>query len=227
MFHFWEWKLFKGYDSLVVYYIMPKKSTVKDVPSKKATKVVTAKSATPPPVPAKDPVPTKDPVPAKDPVPTPAHTKAEDIESRYTSLLASISCLVSTAKGIQGEVRRIQKDTKKALKDAEKKSRGKKGVVDPNKPKRAPSGFAKPAPISEELCKFLGVDNGTELARTDVTKQVTKYIKDHSLQNPSNKRHILPNETLKKLLKIGEGQEVTYFNLQTYMKVHFPKSVKA
>ena len=201
---------------------MPKKSSVKDVPAKKVTKVTKvtkAKATTPPKAPAQDPVP--------DPAPTPAPTKAEDIDTRYTSLLASLSGLVSTAKGLQGEVRRIQKDTKKALKDAEKKSRGKKGNVDPNKPKRAPSGFAKPAPISEELCKFLGVDKGTELARTDVTKQVTKYIKDHSLQNPSNKRHILPNDTLKTLLKVGEGQEVTYFNLQTYMKVHFPKSVKA
>ena len=88
--------------------------------------------------------------------------------------------------------------------------------------KRAPSGFAKPSPISQELCDFLGKEAGSELARTEVTKHLTTYIKEHNLQAPEDKRKILPDAKLKKLLKVPKGDEITYFNLQRYLKPHFP-----
>ena len=94
-------------------------------------------------------------------------------------------------------------------------------------PKRAPSGFAKPALISKELCSFLGQPEGTEMARTEVTKHLTSYIKEHNLQDSVNKRKIVPDAKLKKLLNLSPSDEVTYFNLQKYMKVHFPKPASA
>ena len=65
------------------------------------------------------------------------------------------------------------------------------------------------------------------MARTEVTKFLTKYISDNNLQDQSNKRKILPDSALKSLLNVGSNDEVTYFNLQKYMKVHFPKSAAA
>lgn len=93
-----------------------------------------------------------------------------------------------------------------------------------NKGSRAPSGFVKPAQISKELATFLGVPPDTMMARTDVTKLITKYVKTHSLQAADNGRKILPDDKLNKLLKVEKGDEVTYFNLQKYMKPHFIKS---
>jgi chromatin remodeling complex protein RSC6 len=93
-----------------------------------------------------------------------------------------------------------------------------------NKGSRAPSGFVKPAAISGELAKFLGVPEETQMARTDVTKMITSYVKEHNLQDSSNGRKILPDTKLKTLLKIKDGEEVTYFNLQKYMKPHFLKA---
>tara|TARA_Y100000768_G_scaffold388816_1_gene387470 strand:- start:16886 stop:17509 length:624 start_codon:yes stop_codon:yes gene_type:complete len=93
-----------------------------------------------------------------------------------------------------------------------------------NKGSRAPSGFVKPAQISKELATFLGVPPDTMMARTDVTKLITKYVKTHSLQAQDNGRKILPDDKLNKLLKVEKGDEVTYFNLQKYMKPHFIKS---
>ena len=90
--------------------------------------------------------------------------------------------------------------------------------------KRPPSGFAKPALISDELCCFLGTPSGTEMARTEVTKLITSYIKEHNLQNAANKREIAPDAKLKNLLNINKGDVLTFFNLQKYMKVHFPKT---
>ena len=108
------------------------------------------------------------------------------------------------------------------IKEVSKRSRKTK-VVDPNRPKRAPSGFAKPTLISDELCHSLG-QNGSEMARTEVTKRLTSYIKQGKLQDSENKRKIIPDSKLRKLLNVSENDEVTYFNLQTYLKVHFPKT---
>ena len=57
-----------------------------------------------------------------------------------------------------------------------------------NKGSRAPSGFVKPAEITPELAKFLGVSSDTKMARTDVTKMITAYVKKHQLQDKDNGR---------------------------------------
>ena len=97
--------------------------------------------------------------------------------------------------------------------------------------KRAPSGFAKPGPISKDLCKFLNKPLDTEIARTEVTKHLTAYIQQHNLQNPKNKKQIQPDSKLSKLLGKLQPEDkdkgYTYFNLQKYMKHHFPKSTSS
>ena len=103
----------------------------------------------------------------------------------------------------------------------EKKMRGRaKRVVDPNKP---PSGFAKPGPVSDELRSFLGLGKDELIARTEVTKKITEYCKEHNLQNGPDKRVINPDKTVMKLLRLDKNSEpLTFFNLQKYMKVHYP-----
>jgi chromatin remodeling complex protein RSC6 len=93
-----------------------------------------------------------------------------------------------------------------------------------NKGARAPSGFVKPTAISKDLAKFLGVDSDVKMARTDVTKLITAYVKEHKLQAPENGRKILPDKKLMALLGSDPKDEVTYFNLQSYMKSHFIKT---
>jgi chromatin remodeling complex protein RSC6 len=89
--------------------------------------------------------------------------------------------------------------------------------------KRVPSGFVKPSSISDELAMFLGKPAGTKMARTDVSKEINTYIRVHGLQDPFNGRRIYPDEKLKKLLGVTPNDELTYFNLQKYMKHHFHK----
>ena len=101
-----------------------------------------------------------------------------------------------------------------------KKMKGRvRRVVDPNKP---PSGFAKPGPVSPELRKFLGLAKDELIARTEVTKRINAYCKEHKLQKEADKRTIHPDTTLKKLLNLKKGDELTFFNLQKYMKIHYP-----
>ena len=117
---------------------------------------------------------------------------------------------------VTNQVRNLEKMYKKLVKENNKNMKKKNSKV-----KRSPSGFAKPTSISKELCDFLQKPIGTEMARTEVTKYLTQYIKEHKLQFEEDKRKIKPDTRLKKLLNLKKDDEVTYFNLQKYMKPHF------
>jgi chromatin remodeling complex protein RSC6 len=87
---------------------------------------------------------------------------------------------------------------------------------------KTPSKIADPEPISDELCDFLNVEHGTQMSRIDVIKEVNRYIQTHNLRNLEDKRNILLDEKLQKLLSPPEGESVKFFNLFTYLKKHFP-----
>jgi hypothetical protein len=85
----------------------------------------------------------------------------------------------------------------------------------------------KPTLISEELASFLSKPVGTEMARTEVSKEINAYITANGLQDKSNGRKINADAKLTKLLKITPSDELTYFNLQRFMKHHFVKPAAA
>ncbi len=64
--------------------------------------------------------------------------------------------------------------------------------------KKRNSGFTKPLELSSELSEFMGESH---MARTEVTKRIWVYIKEHDLQNPKDKREILCDAALQKLFK--------------------------
>ena len=112
--------------------------------------------------------------------------------------------------------KQINKD-KKVLEKELKKKKTKK-----NSGERSLNGFSKPGEISNELKEFFNLNKEEKVARTEITKKITNYCLEHNLQNEKDKRIILPDKSLKKLLRINDGEELTYFNLQKYMKIHFP-----
>jgi upstream activation factor subunit UAF30 len=81
--------------------------------------------------------------------------------------------------------------------------------------------------ISDELATFIGQPIGSKMLRTEVTRELSNYIRKHKLQDPHNGRKINPDDKLADLLKIPDSCELTYFNLQKFMSPHFsydPKS---
>ena len=141
----------------------------------------------------------------------------------FGSVLTEINCLRSSLTALACHVRDLQKRSERELKSAQKsaKKRRTKNV------NRKPSGFVKPTLITDELATFLGKESGTMMARTEVTREINQYIREHKLQNPENGRHILPDKKLGKLLRVGKDDELTYFNLQKFMSPHFVKSTPA
>ncbi len=92
-----------------------------------------------------------------------------------------------------------------------------------NKGNRQPSGFAKPSKVTKELCEFMNKAEGTEIARTEVTRALVAYIKENKLENTTNSKIISPDEKLKTLLELNDSDELTYFTIQKYMNKHFVK----
>jgi chromatin remodeling complex protein RSC6 len=62
------------------------------------------------------------------------------------------------------------------------------------------------------------------MARTAVSHEINQYIRDNNLQNKTNGRIIVPDSKLAALLKTQPTDELTYFNLQRFMKHHFIKT---
>ena len=94
--------------------------------------------------------------------------------------------------------------------------------------RRANNAFLKLRPITDELASFMGLSPKSQRSQTDVTKFISTYVKTHSCFDPNFKRRIIPDAKLAKLLRVKDGQEVTYLNLQSFLKVHFVKpEVKA
>ena len=151
---------------------------------------------------------------------TAVEDETADVWSKFSSFLAKLQGVSSQFSSLRTEFRALERDVSRQLKAAQKASAKRKRKSG----NRAPSGFVKPTLISNELAAFLGKPTGTEMARTDVTREINAYIREHNLQNKDNGRIIVPDTKLKSLLKIKKGEELTYFNLQRYMSPHFAKA---
>lgn len=129
----------------------------------------------------------------------------------------------------KAEIKSLQHQVTKLASQKGKGRRAKAAAVGENgevKP-RAASGFNRPTAISDELAKFMGVPAGTLVPRSNVTKAFSAYVKEHKIADPANGRNVIPDATLKKLLNLKEGDQLGYFNLQTYLKPHFVKPATA
>lgn len=153
---------------------------------------------------------------------TPESTELTELSSQSGEFLSRLNKWVAEGSSLKAEFKALEKRWSRELKNAQKNSRKrtKRGG------NRSPSGFVKPTKISDELARFLEKPLGTEMARTEVTKEINNYIRANGLQDKDNGRKIIPDGKLSSLLKISKGEELTYFNLQKYMSPHFPKTVK-
>ena len=190
--------------------------------TKKPKAVKQEAASAPEPVAAPTPTPTPTLAPVSDAASADA-TAEVSVSEQSLEFIAKLQQLGLLISSLKTEYRTLEKKWTRELKASQKQNSRRKrktGI-------RKPSGFVKPTRISDELATFLGKDVGSEMARTEVTREINAYIRANKLQDENNGRTINPDMKLASLLKIQKSDVLTYFNLQRYMSPHFAKSVKA
>ena len=148
-------------------------------------------------------------------------TQIGNISDQFDSIVTNLSMFKTHISLLQQQVRGLDKIVKKQMNLLKKESSKNKNK---NKASRKPSGFARPTRVTKELCEFMNKTEGTEIARTEVTRALVAYIKDQQLEDKINSRIIMPDNKLRELLGIEENKELTYFTIQKYMNKHFISS---
>ena len=185
----------------------------KKIAPKKAEKPVAKKAEKP-----------AEPVKVEAPVEAAPETELADKSTVASQLLeeknqaqANFQLIMNTVSSLKANMKNIDKLTARLMKEAAKSSKKKKVS-------NGLSGFEKPTLISDELAAFFGKEKDTRMARTEVSKLIHEYVKSHNLQKEGNRRVIKPDSKLQKLLGTDSSkEELTYFNLQKYLKKHFRK----
>ena len=151
-----------------------------------------------------------------------AETPSNELFTQFEGILAGLSGVKVQINNLQQQVKQVEKAMRRQMKGLQKEAQKNK-----SKGPRKPSGFATPSTVTKELCEFMNKDDGTEIARTEVTKALVAYIKTHKLENATNSQIITPDSKLKYLLGVCDGDQLTYFNIQKYMNKHFVKNAIA
>jgi chromatin remodeling complex protein RSC6 len=144
--------------------------------------------------------------------------KLKALGAELTTRVREATKSVSDAiKATKREAREIKKKKKKNPEDMTPEERKTWEA------RRANNAFLVQRPLTDELCAFMGLKSGEKRSQTEVTKFISGYVKQHNCFDPNFKRRILPNSALAKLLRVTDKEEVTYLNLQSFLKVHFIK----
>ena len=152
-----------------------------------------------------------------------AEQPADDLD--YTTILTNLIQIEKLVRTTMPLLKKLQKKHEKDLKNASKTKKVKR-TRDPNAP---PSGFARPGPVSKELRTFLGMKDDELIARTQVAKRISEYIKEHNLKNPDNNKEIIIDNKLATLFKLKPKDKVAFFQIQSHLSKngHFIKATKA
>jgi chromatin remodeling complex protein RSC6 len=145
---------------------------------------------------------------------TAANPAVNGFQGKYETIMNRIKLTQSLLREINSDLVVLNREHHKTSRPIQKKKVMKK-------PDNSRSGITQEVGVSKELESFMGIKSGDRVSRTAVTRTVTEYIKNNNLQNPSNRRQIIMDAVLSKLLNPPTDEQVTYFNLQKFLKVHY------
>ncbi len=160
--------------------------------------------------------------------PTEVRTADAILSAALEAVRAHAKAAAEASRALAHDLQEAAKAVKREARDSKKRRKVDPATLSPEaraawEARRANNAFLKVRPLSDELCGFMGLASKSLKSQTDVTKFISGYVKSHSCFDPTFKRRILPDAKLAKLLRVTDKDEVTYLNLQTYLKVHFLK----
>tara|TARA_B100002051_G_C16710445_1_gene626326 strand:- start:13 stop:498 length:486 start_codon:yes stop_codon:yes gene_type:complete len=146
-------------------------------------------------------------------------TESERIDSLAGEIYSELNSCRAQLMACEKKVRALERRAKQLARTKRKSRPGGAG--------RKPTGFARPTPVSDALTAFMGLPEDQLVARTDATRAINAYIKEHGLQDPTDARRIIPDDKLRSLLGLvdaaAQEEPLTYFNLQQHMNTHFQR----
>jgi len=116
------------------------------------------------------------------------------------------------------EIKALRKDMRKIRQHIEDPA-GEKA-----KARAANNGFNKPMNVTPELRAFLKLADDEQISRSQVTRRINAYVEELGLKNGQK---INLNTVLQELLKVPEGIQVTFLNIQKYINPHYIKEPAA
>jgi chromatin remodeling complex protein RSC6 len=160
-------------------------------------------------------------------------TEDQTTLDRIDSLIIEFDKSMSSFKNISADLKTIRKTVVKETKAKSPRTKKSRDNIDPDtgeQKEKRPSALETPVKISDELSKFLSFTVGEPQSRQIVSKNLVEYVKKYDLQNPENKRFILldtcdEGKRLSELLRTPD-QPLTFFNIQRYLRPHYPPSQK-
>lgn len=164
----------------------------------------------------------------------PAEVRSADaiLTAALESVRTQAKAAADSYRALAHEIQEAAKAMKREARDSKKRRKVDPATLSPEaraawEARRANNAFLKVRPLSDELASFMGLPSKSQKSQTDVTKFISGYVKSHNCFDPTFKRRILPDAKLAKLLRVTDKDEVTYLNLQSFLKVHFLKPATA
>tara|TARA_Y100001980_G_C14544282_1_gene323341 strand:- start:497 stop:1183 length:687 start_codon:yes stop_codon:yes gene_type:complete len=154
----------------------------------------------------------------------------ESILSDFDTLLTQVESQIELIKSSDSKspvgvkyFKSLSRSLKQLRGDVGKNIKVKRQV---NKDSSKTSGFLKPVSVSDEVSAFAGWKKNELHSRVEVTKYICEYVKSNNLQNPADRRQILPDKKLRTLLKLKEkeSEPLTYYSLQRCIQPHFVRA---
>lgn len=143
-----------------------------------------------------------------------------EVDTEFTLLCESLlEKITKNYKEQKDDIKKLLKMHRNELRNAKKTTKKRKNNIK--------TGFTKPEKVPDKLAKFLGLNLGTVLPRTNITKKVYDEIKNRGLLYEKDKRVIRADKELLKLFDLTENVNksvdpydkngINFFNLQRYI----------